>query len=167
MRKLFGCLLVLGFALVLSTSVQAQTQVRDEIATERAELQSDRQAIMAANLPLTEDQAKAFWPMYREYRNELQKLGDRLVELILDYAKNDATMTDAQANTMLDEYLSISKDEVKIKSAWAPKFRKVLTPKVVTRFYQIDNKLDVIVRLAAADAIPLVEVGTKPATEQK
>jgi hypothetical protein len=155
MRKMLCSLLVIGF--VLAVVVPAQAQVRNELASGRAQLQSDRQAIVAANLTLTEEQAKVFWPKYREYRAELQKLGDGMTELLLDFSKNGANLTDAQATSMLDTYLAIQKNESKIKSAWAPKFRKLLPAPLVTRLYQIDNKLDAIIRYEAADVVPLVD----------
>ena len=147
----------LMIGLVLVTTSAAQAQVRHDIAVDRAAIQSDRQAIVAANLPLTEDQAKAFWPMFREYRAEMAKLGDRAVDLVLDYAKSFETLSDAQAAAMLDEYVAIQTSEAKIRSAWVPKFRKIIPPKAVTRFFQIENKLDAILRFAAADEIPLVD----------
>jgi len=159
MRNILSLFLSIGLALVAFSTAAAQ--VRSDIAADRAELQSNRQAIVAENLPLTEGEAKAFWPAYREYRGEMQKLGDRLVELFLDYAKNSESLSDSQATAMLDSYLAVQKDEAKIKSDWVPKFRKILPPKVVTRFYQIDNKLDAILRFDAVDRIPLVRTGRK------
>jgi hypothetical protein len=160
MTKKLGVSLLFGLALATFTSA-ALAQERQEIATGRAEVQSDRQAIVAANLPLTDDQAKVFWPMYREYRGEMEKVGDRLVELVLNYAKSSDTLTDAQATSMLDEFLAIQKDENKIRTAWVPKFRKGLPSKTVTRFYQIENKLDAILRFDAAAQIPMVKSETK------
>lgn len=151
----------LSIGLALAALSPAVAQVRSDIAADRAQLQSDRQAIVAANLPLTEEQAKAFWPAYREYRAEMQKLGDRLVELVLSYAKSSEALSDSQATAMLDESLAIQKEETKIKADWVPKFRKILPSKDVTRFYQIDNKLDAILRYDAARKIPLVESGQK------
>lgn len=159
MTKISSGWLLIGLALVALSPAQAQ--VRRDIAMDRAQLQSDRQAIVAANLPLTDEQAKAFWPVYREYRGEMQKLGDRLVDLMLDYAKNAEALSDSQATAMVDDYLAIQKDEIRIKSDWLSRFRKVLPPKSVTRFYQIDNKLDAILRFDAADRIPLVKSGKK------
>ena len=159
MRNILSLFLSIGLALVAFSTAAAQ--VRSDIAADRAELQSNRQAIVAENLPLTEGEAKAFWPAYREYRGEMQKLGDRLVELFLNYAKNSESLSDSQATAMLDSYLAVQKDEAKIKSDWVPKFRKILPPKVVTRFYQIDNKLDAILRFDAVDRIPLVRTGRK------
>lgn len=155
MTKVLKVLLVIGLALVALSPVQAQVQ--SDIATERAQLQSDRQAIVAANLPLTEEQATAFWPMYRDYRAEMQKLGDRLVDVIVGYAHNAEALTDDQAAVILDDLLAIQKDELKIKTDWVPKFRKILPPKAVTRFYQIENKLDAILLFEAANQVPLIE----------
>jgi len=76
---------------------------------------------------------------------------------VLDYAKNAETMTDEQAAKMLDSYLAIKKDELKVRSAWVGKFRKALAPKAVTRLYQIENKLDAMIMFSAATEIPLVE----------
>ena len=164
MKKLLNGVLVAGLALVALAPVQAQetqstqAKVQKEMATDRAQLQSDRQAIVAENLPLTEDQAKVFWPLYREYRNEMQKLGDRSLALIVDYAKSFESMTDEQATKLIDDYLSIEKDMVKVRSDWAPKFRKILPATAVLRFYQIENKIDAILKFDAADQVPLVQL---------
>jgi hypothetical protein len=148
--------IVLAVVLMLVAAPAVMAQVQHEIALTRAEIQTERQALVAENLPLTEEQAKAFWPMYRTYREEMAKLGDRLVALIEDYAKNYETLTDPQATAMLKEFFEIQKEEVAAKKAWAPKFEKILPVKSVVRFYQIENKLDLIVRTSVAAEIPLV-----------
>ena len=149
--------IVTACALASGAFAQEEAAVRQQLATDRATIQADRQAIVAEALPLTDDQAKAFWPLFREYRGEMEKLGDRAVDLMLDYAKNMDTLTDEKAAALLDEYLKIQRDEIKVKQAWLPKFRKVLPPKTVTRFYQIEGKLDTLLRFEAAAQIPLVE----------
>jgi hypothetical protein len=148
--------IVLAVALMLVASPAVMAQVQHEIALTRAEIQTERQALVAENLPLTEEQATAFWPLYRTYREEMAKLGDRLVALIEDYAKNYETMTDPQSSTMIKEFLKIQKEEIAIKTSWVPKFEKILPAKSVARFYQIENKLDLIVRTSVAAEIPLV-----------
>jgi len=152
---------LLSVAVLLAFAPAALAQVQHEIALTRAEIQTERQAIVAENLPLTEEQAKSFWPLYRTYRGELAALGDRYVKVIENYAKTYETMTDVDAQAMLDELFAIGKEELKIKTSWIPKFSKVLPGKAVARFYQIENKLDAIVRVELAAAIPLVQHGGK------
>jgi hypothetical protein len=149
--------LALAALLTVGLGTVALAQVHNEISLTRSQIQTDRQAIVAGNLPMGEEQAKAFWPLYREYRAELAKLGDRFVALVENYAKNYDTLTDVQAQAMVDEFFAIQKEETKIKSAWAPKLGKVLPPKSLARFVQIENKLDAIIRLELADEIPLVK----------
>ena len=123
----------------------------------RAQIQAERQSIVAVNLPLTDAQAQAFWPLYREYTNAVALVGDRMAALILDYAEHYEAMTDEKAGAMLTEWLKIQQDEVKVKADWAPKFGKILPAKLVTRFYQIENKLDTLVMLDLVDGIPLMK----------
>ena len=132
-------------------------QVHDEVALTRQEIQTERQAIVAENLQLSDAEGKTFWPMYRDYRNEMARNGDRTVKLIHDYAASYDTMTDEQATALLDEALAIQKDELRIKSTWVAKFRKSFSPKTVMRFFQIENKLDAIIKVGVAGEIPLVE----------
>ena len=155
MRKLLIGLM--AAMLTLAALSPAQAQVRSEVAMDRAQLQSDYQAIVAVNLTLTEDQAKVFWPQYRQYRTEMSKVGDRMVELVLGYAKSIDTLTDEQAAKMLDDYLAIKRDELKVRTSWVPKFRKLIPAKSVTRLFQIENKLDAMIMFDAAAEIPLVE----------
>jgi hypothetical protein len=154
MRKLFSSLLFAVLALAAFTPAHAQVQT--DLAIDRAQLQSDYQAIVALNVNITDEQGKTFWPLYREYRGEIQKVGDRMVNLVLEYGKTIDSMTDEQSTKMLDNYLAIKKDELKVRSAWVPKFRKALPPKAVTRLYQIENKLDAMIMFGAAAEIPLV-----------
>ena len=149
--------LVFAIALIAGFGTAAFAQVQHEIAITRTEIQAERQAIVADNLPLSEEQAKAFWPLYREYRGALAKSGDRTVGMIESYAKNYDTLSDEQATSMVDEFFAIQKEELKIKTDWLPKFRKVLPGKAMARFVQIENKLDTIIRFGLADEIPLVE----------
>ena len=155
MRKFLAVLV--ASLLALAALTPAHAQIRSDVAIDRAQLQSDYQAIVAVNLTLSEDQAKVFWPQYRQYRTEMAKVGDRMVELVLGYAKSIDTLTDEQAAKMLDDWFSIKRDEIKVRSAWAPKFRKLIPTKSVTRLFQIENKLDAMIMFDAAAEIPLVE----------
>ena len=85
------------------------------------------------------------------------KLTDRSIKLIENYADNYLAMTDEVADNMMDEYLAIEQDRVKIQKNYLPKFRKVLTSKQVTRYYQLENKILAVARFDLASQIPLVD----------
>ena len=155
--KIITVVLVLAAALVASApGVLAQVSETDQLQQLRAEIQADRQAVVAANLGLTDAEGAAFWPVYREYRGEMAKVGDRMQKLIQDYAKIYDTATAEQAKPMVDELLSIQKAELKVKETYLPKFRKVIPEIKVARFLQIENKIDALIKLELAADIPLI-----------
>jgi polyhydroxyalkanoate synthesis regulator phasin len=156
--KIFIFALVLAVALVAGASgVFAQASETDQLQQLRAEIRADRQAVVAANLKLTDAEGQAFWPLYRQYHEEIAKVGDRLQKLIQDYAVTYESATAEQAKAMVDEMMSIQRADLKVKESYLPKFRKVLPELKVARFLQIENKIDTLIKLDLAANIPLIE----------
>ena len=149
-------LLVFAMAGSLFAQEQQESQ-RSQVEVTRSEIQSDRQAIVASNLPLTDEQAKAFWPLYREYRNDMQTVNDQLVNLVQEYGQQYQSLNDQQAADLMKRYLKYQKEVTAVKEKYAPRFAKVLPQTTVLRFYQIENKMDTIVMLSVAAQIPLAK----------
>lgn len=155
--KFFSVLVILTVALGIGApGVLAQMSETDALQQLRADIQADRQAVTALNLKLTDAEGVAFWPVYREYRGELAKGGDRLQKLIQDFARVYDTATAEQAKPMVDEMMAIQRAQLTVKETFLPKFRKVLPEVKVARFLQIENKFDAIIRLGLANDIPLI-----------
>jgi len=87
----------------------------------------------------------------------MKKINDRKVALIKSYAGSYNSLTDQQALDMLKESQDINKSELDLKSNYVDKFKKVLPPKKVARYYQIESKLDAIVNYGLARDIPLAQ----------
>jgi len=147
---------LLAFLLVAAPAA-AQTAT-DEKELTKSVITTERQAIIAANLNLTEEQAKVFWPLFREYGTEMDAITDRKIHLIEDYARKYVGLTDEEASSLMNDYFVVQKDELKTKQKWFAKMKKDLPIKTVTRFFQIEYKLDAIVRAEATRVLPLVQV---------
>lgn len=143
--------------LLLLTPTLAAQSVHDEIAFTRAQIEADRQAIVGATLGVPEAQSEAFWDVYKAYRAEMDGQADRMWKLLVDFADKYDSLTDPDAATMLDEWLSIQKKEAAIKSKWSKKFSKVVGAAMTARFYQIESKLDSMIQLEATAGVPLAQ----------
>ncbi|HEX6851379.1 MAG TPA: hypothetical protein VF139_08205 [Candidatus Polarisedimenticolaceae bacterium] len=148
-------------AVMLGAVGNAPAQTESEIALTRKMIETERQAIVAENLGLTEAQGNAFWPLYRDYMNERSQLADRSTSLLRKFAASYDIVDDASASSFLDDFLNIQRDEVALKRSWAGKMRKALPAGLVARFFQIENKLDAYTRALLADEVPLIK-GGKP-----
>ena len=139
----------------MKTDDLLQGDITSDVELTRASIQVRRQAIVTAAMDLAPKDADVFWPLYREYREEMAKVNDRFVRLLVGYLENYDSLTDDAARKMLDEYLSIDRARNGVKSTFVPRFGKVIPAKQVTRFFQIDNKLDAVINAELAKLIPL------------
>jgi len=139
----------------MKTADLLQGDITSDIELTRASIQVRRQALVTAAMDLAPKDADVFWPLYREYREEMAKVNDRFVRLLVGYLENYDSLTDEAARKMLDEYLSIDRARNGVKSTFVPRFGKVIPATQVARFFQIDNKLDAVINAELAKLIPL------------
>ena len=122
----------------------------------RQEVGKDRREIVKANMLLTNSEAARFWPLYDEYRAEMNKIGDKRVKLITDFAANRDSMSEDEGLRLLKERLDIEKEKNDVRGDYVKKFNKELSARTTARFFQIDQKLDAAVEAALAARIPLI-----------
>lgn len=125
----------------------------------RDKVKADKKLVVAANMELTDTEAKGFWPIYEAYQKDLQSLNERLKKTILSYADayNNKALTDEMAKKLADEALAIDEDEIKMRKACMAKVATVLPGKKAARYLQIENKIRALLRYELAAGIPLVE----------
>jgi hypothetical protein len=151
-------LVVLGLALCIAVPAIAQDKPASNMEILRQKLQADKKLLVAANMELTEAEAKGFWPIYDAYQADLGNLNNRLGQLIKRYAEayNSKAMTDATAKSLLDEALAIERAEVTLRESYVPKLSAALPVTKVARYLQIENKIRAVIKYELASEIPLV-----------
>jgi len=153
-------ILLIGLMLsMVSLPALAQDKPADNMQILREKIKADKKLLVAANMELTESEAKNFWPIYEDYQKELQKINERLGKLLESYATDykNKTMTDDKAKRLTDEYLSIQQAEVKLQSSYVPKLNKALPATKVARYLQIENKIRAVIKYDLAATVPLVQ----------
>jgi predicted DNA binding CopG/RHH family protein len=122
-------------------------------------VKADKKALVADNMDLTDTEARAFWPIYDQYQNELKVINDRLASTILAYADayNAGSLPDSTAKRLLDEALAIDDSEVRLRRDYTAKLTRVIRAAKAARYLQIENKIRAAVRYELSANIPLVE----------
>jgi hypothetical protein len=138
-----------------SAPQDADQDMTSDIELTRASIQLRRQAIVTAVMDLAPKEAEAFWPLYRDYRLEMAKVGDRVSKLLVQYAEQYDTLTDEQATSIMKEWLSVERAKTSVKNKYVSRFQKILPARKVMRFFQTDNKLDAVINAQLASIVPL------------
>lgn len=154
-------LCALGCVLALATGgpVTAQDKAAAQFTSAEwlAKIQADRKGIIARSMDLTPDEAKKFWPLYEQFERELAVPQASLNRAVLDYIAAEGTLTDANAKRITEQMLAAVRDEARLHDKHYRQLLKVLPARKATRYMQIENKMQAVVRYESAKAIPLVQ----------
>jgi hypothetical protein len=156
----FVLVLTAGPALAQSSSAPSAASAS---ATDAAieQLRKDTRAevadLIAGTMEFNADEAAKFWPLYKEYETARKTVGDEKVALIKDYAANYQSMTDQKAGDLLSRLMAVEDKDIAGKRQFIQKLQKVLPPKKVAAYYQVENRLKMLADLNLATQIPLVK----------
>jgi hypothetical protein len=147
--------ITLGFAV----SAWSQDKPANNLEITHEKLKADKKLIVTKYMELTEAEAKNFWPVYEDYQKDLQKINERLLNMLQSYAADyrDNSLTDEKAKQLLDEWIAIDNDDAKRRAAYVPKVMKVLPPKKAARYLQIENEYRILIKYDLAVTVPLVQ----------
>jgi hypothetical protein len=120
-------------------------------------IRSNRKAMVAASLGLSPEEGAKFWPIYDRYQEQMNVSGDRMSALVDDYIAHYRDLSNEKALELAQEYLAAEAQRLETRRTFLPEFSKELPGRTVARFYQIENKMDAVIRYDLAAVIPVVE----------
>ncbi len=146
---------VLIIIFILSAMVFSQTTSYIEIL--KSDVNTQRRALITAAMEFTEEEAQKFWPIYKEYEIEYDKLIDKEIKLIKDYAESYDNMTDEIANQLAKQSFSIEKEQLALAETYFKKFSKELEIRRAVKLQMILNRIELMINLQKASTIPVLE----------
>lgn len=151
MKKLF--LFAFLFSLVNVFAQDADSYI--EIL--KSEVKTDKKAIITETMQFTEQQSAAFWPIYTEFEYELEKLSNKRIANIKDFAANYDSLTNEKADELITASFSFLDDRLDLNQKYYKKFAEVLTPIVAAKYMQLENQIQLILDLSIAENLPLAK----------
>jgi hypothetical protein len=150
----------LSIAIALATvaspaPVQAQGSVKADEQIILRQIQTDRRAVYAMNLELTDQESKAFWPVYDEFEAAMKKVTDARLELLNQYASRYDALNEADAKQMLDRRMQLDKEAFTLRQKYAKKVQQVLPSVKALRYVQLQDRIDNILAGNMYSLIPL------------
>jgi len=157
-RRAWSVTITAAFLVSLAASVAvAQDKPADNTDVIREKVRADKKLLVAEALQLSESEAKGFWPVYNAYQSDMIDHYNRVFKLIGAYSAAYQTMSDETATQLLGEFLALETSHAALLNGYLPRFRGVLPPRKIARFYQVENKLRALVNYELAREIPLIK----------
>ncbi len=134
-----------------------ETNIRAYVELLRSDVSAKRTLIYTDMMQLNDAQAAKFWPIYREYELELNKLNDQKLEGIKEYARTYSSMTDAKADELATLALELENKRNDLKKKYYGKMREQLGGVIAARFLQVENQILMVIDLQIASSLPIVQ----------
>ena len=151
-------LLTMTFAMLafcpLGRAQEQEPDIGSIIQAVRTSMQADRDTMVTASMNLSDKDGAVFWPIYRQYQYERSKAGDRRAAVIKEYAQKYPNLTDAEAKAMAEQMLDYDSQLVALKKKYFKKFSKALPPLTVTKFFQLDRRIDLMMDMQVEASLP-------------
>jgi hypothetical protein len=153
-------LLTIAFAVfVIAQLCHAQDQqptASSAIELARTGMQADRNTIITTGMNFSDKDAAVFWPIYRDYQYQRSKLDDRRMVVIKQYTQKYQALTDAEAKNMAEQMLEYDSRLLALKKAYFKKFNKALPALTVSKFFQLERRIDLMMDIQVESSLPLL-----------
>jgi len=151
MKKLFLFAFLFSLANVFAQDADSYIEIL------KSEVKTDKKAIIIETMQFTEQQSTAFWPIYNEFEYELEKLSNKRIANIKDFAANYDSLTNEKADELIKASFSFLNDRLDLNKKYYKKFADLLTPIVAAKYMQLENQIQLILDLSIAENLPLAK----------
>jgi hypothetical protein len=157
--RTFAAALLAG-VLASCPAISSASSIESEIELLRSDLKAGKVEVVKEALHVEGAKADAFWPVYRKYQLDLDKIGDKRIAMIKDYAANYETMTDVKAKALVKQALDLQLARTNLLKSYYPQFEKVLGATDAAKLIQVEHLIMALIDVQLAAEMPLIE---KPA----
>ena len=127
----------------------------------RSDLNSIKVELINSIMKRSAEDAQKFWPIYRDYENELGKLAINRAELIAEFVQShkDGSFDNVKAKDIAKRWFKTQRARLDLLEKYHGKIEKALTSVQAGQFLQVENQLGLFIDVAIASEMPTV--GTK------
>ena len=127
----------------------------------RTDLKTKKEAIIKEEMQLTPQQAAGFWPIYRDYDAEQNKLIDQKLAVFQDYAQNFMSMNDEKADQLAQKAMALDDQRMALRKKYYQLMKTAIPTVLVVRFFHVENQIQSLLDLQIASTLPIIEQATE------
>ena len=122
----------------------------------KMDVKAKKMMLISEGLQLTQDEADKFWPVYKEYEDEVGGMFEKSLEVLQKYAKHYENMDEETVKELLNASLKLDQKEIKLRTKYTEKMLDILPAKKAAKFYQLDNRINMLINLQIASEVPVL-----------
>ena len=116
-----------------------------------------RRKLVSDKLQLKPESATKFWTIYDKYQKELELVRDKRHAILIKLGENFDNMSDDDAAEYVRAKLDLEESRARINRRAILDMGKVLKPRELARYVQIEAKIKAFIEAGIEEEIPLIQ----------
>ncbi|MEE9604307.1 MAG: hypothetical protein V3V70_01950 [Candidatus Scalindua sp.] len=154
MRKLLVVIVVLLIANTIAYGQDVNAYIE---LLRSADIKTRKIEVIKEVMDFTEEESSAFWPVYRKYEFEIEKIFDEKIDLIKDYVQNYDNLTDEKASELAMKTFELQKRRTKLMKKYFKRFERVLPSTTAAKFLMIERSINLMRDVQIISNLPLIK----------
>jgi hypothetical protein len=110
-----------------------------ESGERRDEIEAQRIAFITRELSLSPDEAKTFWPVYNQYREEQEIIRKNRTPELMSPRADYSRFSEAELNKFIQAELDYRQRELDLSKKYTEEFKRILPVKKVVQLYRAEQ----------------------------
>ncbi len=138
MKKLKKILVLLFVVAISFCKISfAQDEINGNV---KEKIEAEKVAFLTKKMDLTAAESQTFWPVYNQYRKELEATRQDKKDLLHDTKKNFENTGDAEIEKAILEGFNMEQHELDLKKKYYTEFKKVIPTKKIVKLYRAERQ---------------------------
>jgi methanogenic corrinoid protein MtbC1 len=130
---------------------------KDDLQILQATFGKEKAELVKAYMAIPPETDAAFWSLYDKFEEERRTIGRSKAALIEEYAKAYESLDDKKSVELTNKKLKINEDYIKLQRKYLDSFTKLIGGRRAAKFFQLEDYLENIIRLAIQESIPFID----------
>lgn len=142
----------------------APDDLRAILETLRSDVNGYKVRVINQAMQLTGPEADKFWPIYRQYEQELGRTADRKAAIIREFSGRCAngTFDNKAADSIAKQWIKNAEARLDLWKKYRKRIAKALSPVRAAQFLQVEHQVALFIDLNIAAEMPALRTVTKP-----
>ena len=155
------CLACLGYLFQTVEPVPARgagdSMSESDFELMRSDIRTKKASLIVDRMKFTDQEAAAFWPVYRQYETELAAINDKKVSIMKEYMNRHQSMTDKEAKQLAENVFDVDQKTLDLRTKCFGALEKVLPGKTIVRWLQLERRLQLLVDAQLSKDLPVIQ----------
>ena len=123
----------------------------------KSNMKTEKKLIISEAMQFSDENSKVFWDLYREYELEMDKLADKRIEYIKEFAESYPNVSNEKADDIMGKAFNYYEDRLDLKNDFYDDVKDALGAFTAAKYIQLDQQIQLVIDIQVSAALPLLD----------